>query len=263
MSNYQKVQEELQHIDKELEVLKARLKRAPEGHLNCIRESAKYTRWSYRRHKSAKKQTIPKADVKFAKNLAVKRVDEIRSKELSDNRKAAELYLKHHHKSDEVTQFLKEHSGFIPLLKETEYDLENDTLHSWAYASYPTNPLNPEKKIFETLKGDHVRSKSELLIANFLFTHQIPYRYECSIELGSNIYYPDFTIRHPQTKELFLWEHFGMMDETGYQRKAWAKLQNYAIHGFLPMINLITSYETLTHPLTQTYILMIIENYFR
>ena len=58
-----------------------------------------------------------------------------------------------------------------------------------------------------------MRSKSEAMIAMSLYVQKIPYRYECELKLGSITLFPDFTIRHPETGEIFYWEHFGMMDK--------------------------------------------------
>ena len=57
-----------------------------------------------------------------------------------------------------------------------------------------------------------LRSKSEAMIEQALFYANIPYRYECKLELDNKILYPDFTMLHPETKEKYYWEHMGMMD---------------------------------------------------
>lgn len=82
-----------------------------------------------------------------------------------------------------------------------------------------------------------------------LHTSKIPFRYECALPLGDVIVYPDFTIRHPRTGQLFYWEHFGMMDNPAYIKNAFSKLQLYTEHGIVPSIQLLTTYETKEHPL--------------
>ena len=81
----------------------------------------------------------------------------------------------------------------------------------------------------------------------------IPYRYECALELDEFITYPDFTIMHPITVKLFYWEHFGLMDDPHYCQKHFLKLQNYISHGIIPSINLITTYETKSPPWTRSW----------
>ena len=57
-----------------------------------------------------------------------------------------------------------------------------------------------------TYRGERVRSKSELIIANILFRNSIPYRYECPIELdGSGTVYPDFTVLNTDRRKEYLW----------------------------------------------------------
>lgn len=99
-----------------------------------------------------------------------------------------------------------------------------------------------------------MRSKSECLIANFLYQRNITYRYEAAIELEGidgfgNKYswkiYPDFTILHPKTREIIIWEHFGMMDNAEYSRSALLKINNYINNGYIPGINLICTFESL------------------
>lgn len=107
-----------------------------------------------------------------------------------------------------------------------------------------------------------VRSKSEAFIDMLLHANKIPFRYECALTLGSITYYPDFTIMHPKTGEIFYWEHFGMMDDPAYAGKAFSKLHNYSKHGIIPSINLITTYETQDHPLDLDTVHRLVEQYF-
>ncbi len=129
-------------------------------------------------------------------------------------------------------------------------------------APYEQNPKHPEQLIHKTASGKLVRSKSEAMIDLYLYTKQIPYRYECSLQLGETTLYPDFTILHPHTGEIIYWEHFGMMDEPFYYQKVFPKLQLYTAYGIVPSIRLITTYETRTNPLSSEVIEKIIEHYF-
>ena len=106
------------------------------------------------------------------------------------------------------------------------------------------------------------RSKSEAMIDMILYSHRIPFRYECALYLGNHPIFPDFTIRHPQTGETFYWEHFGMMDDALYAQNTASKLQLYISHGIIPSIHLITTYETKDHPLSIEVIQKTVEHYF-
>ncbi len=55
--------------------------------------------------------------------------------------------------------------------------------------------------IFYTHKGERVRSKSEVIIANLLYKYQIPYRYEFPLTIKDfGITYPDFLILNVRKK---------------------------------------------------------------
>jgi ATP-dependent DNA helicase RecQ len=71
-------------------------------------------------------------------------------------------------------------------------------------------------KIYSTSKGDKVRSKSEVIIANLLFQHGIKYEYEQPLEFGSGeSLKPDFTIFLSDKRKIF-WEHLGMLGTETY-----------------------------------------------
>ncbi len=134
---------------------------------------------------------------------------------------------------------------FIPLSQK---------LKEWASQPFESTPKHPEQLIHKTASGKMVRSKSEVLIDMVLHTNRIPFRYESPLQFDHIIFYPDFTIRHPKTGQVFYWEHFGMADEPEYCRKMSSKLARYASHGIIPTINLITTYETIDLPLSlETY----------
>lgn len=99
-------------------------------------------------------------------------------------------------------------------------------------------------------KGDLVRSKSEVLIADALFDAGVQYRYEAVIKGQGWQHYPDYTILHPATREIVLWEHLGRMDDEKYVRKQFYKLIHYAETGFTLNNNLIMTLESGRHPLT-------------
>ncbi len=67
-----------------------------------------------------------------------------------------------------------------------------------------------------TSKGERVRSKSEVMIADALYQAGIPYRYECPLQLEGQTVYPDFTILRAGDRQEIYWEHLGMMDDPEY-----------------------------------------------
>lgn len=121
-----------------------------------------------------------------------------------------------------------------------------------------TFPITTE---FFTENNIHVRSKSELLIANELEKLKIPFHYEYPLKLSSNICYPDFTCFNLRTRKVFYWEHFGMMDNNEYVQKTIQKLHLYQENNILPGKNFIITFENQTIPLSTKSIMKIIKTY--
>jgi len=98
-----------------------------------------------------------------------------------------------------------------------------------------------------TRKGEMVRSKSEKLIADKLFMRKIPYVYETPLTLArGSIIYPDFTILNVRTRETFYLEHFGMMDNSDYCKKALEKIDLYEANSIYLGEKLLVSFESST-----------------
>lgn len=120
----------------------------------------------------------------------------------------------------------------------------------WLSVPFNSNPYNEEHKLYKTLQGEFVRSKSELLLANLFYELKIPYRYEAELILsdGSKVY-PDFTLLNPVTREVVYFEHFGMMDNEEYRNNALHKINKYASNDIYLGKNLIASFESIQTPI--------------
>ncbi len=163
--------------------------------------------------------------------------------------------------TENAAQKLLEHPGYQELLSPYFRPVSQE-LVEWKSASFQSNPYKTEQLSIRASSGSMVRSKSEAMIDMALHTHKIPFRYECILILGDSVFYPDFTIRHPLTGELFYWEHFGLMDDPEYRQNAGKKMNQYISHGLIPGIHLITTYETAERPLGPAEIEEIISKYF-
>lgn len=161
------------------------------------------------------------------------------------------------------TDLLADSSPYYPLLQSYfAKDKLPVSAQKWCAESYETNSSHPEHLIHTTLAGHKVRSKSEVIIANLLYTNHIPYRYEAALPLKEFTAYPDFTIMHPVTNKIFYWEHFGMMDNAPYCDTACNKLKTYCYNGIFPSMQLITTYETSKCPISTDQVQQIITQYF-
>lgn len=131
-----------------------------------------------------------------------------------------------------------------PKIMTTEQFVDN-----WKKLKYKPKLIAENDSIHVTVNGEKVRSKSENLIADTLFRLNIPYRYEQPVKLGSKIFYPDFTCLNIRTRQEFLWEHFGLLDEPEYATNAVGKIHIYNQHGYFTGQKLIISTETKNQPI--------------
>lgn len=77
-------------------------------------------------------------------------------------------------------------------------------------------------RIYTTADGNHVRSKSEVIISDLLYGAGIRYKYEEKLEYEHGKFInPDFTIYLDNDKKMF-WEHVGMLGTEEYD-VAWSK----------------------------------------
>ena len=91
-----------------------------------------------------------------------------------------------------------------------------------------------EQLIHRTARGDAVRSKSEVIIANLLHKKGIDYRYEEPLEIDGITKYPDFTIEDDDMGETYYWEHLGLLSRWDYQQRWCEKVAWLKSHGILP-----------------------------
>lgn len=128
---------------------------------------------------------------------------------------------------------------------------DDEYVRRWLAVEYKGKVVEEGTGSIMTEKGELVRSKSEKIIADKLFSMGIPYRYEYPIMLKSGIrVYPDFTIlKMPERKEIYL-EHFGLLDEESYVESTMRKLHSYSESGIFLGDNLLITYETRRYPLS-------------
>jgi hypothetical protein len=104
--------------------------------------------------------------------------------------------------------------------------------------------------VHRTIRGELVRSKSEVIIANLLDSMGVPYSYEQPfVGLDGTLRYPDFTVEDAESGRRLLIEHLGMLDRPDYKGRWEKKLQWYKKMGVLPVehgpsaIGLVTTSE--------------------
>lgn len=146
-------------------------------------------------------------------------------------------------KIEEIIEEKKEYrKGLLDFLiytiSNTEYSIE---LHQeiCRYLGADKESLN---RIYPTAKGDLVRSKSEVIIANLLYYEGLEYEYEAKLHHSSGIIKPDFTVKTPGGKYIY-WEHLGMLGSEEYD-KIWLYKKDIYDNQFPGQLR--TTYEGIT-----------------
>ncbi len=237
------------------------LKRAPDGLLRINRRGERVQYY----HRTAPQDScgtyICQSDLQFAKELAQK---DYNTKFL-------------HSAEQELNAIEKYYSALPKILVEEIYDhmtkdrqalitpyFEPDTqyVNHWSSIQYHGKAFDEYIPELYTSKGERVRSKSEIIIADSLARANIPYRYECPITLsGFGKVYPDFTVLNTRLRKELYWEHLGMMDDPLYAEHAIQKIATYAHNDIFPGENLILTYETKQIPINQKLIQLFIQKY--
>lgn len=122
--------------------------------------------------------------------------------------------------------------------------------------------FHTENLLFETKRGETVRSKSESIIADTLFKYGYVYVTEFPVKtVKGKIRYMDFAILDLRTMEIKYWEHLGMLGNENYSDDAVRKLDEYLQSGFIPGKNLILSFETQQVPFTMVKAEALVKQY--
>lgn len=75
-------------------------------------------------------------------------------------------------------------------------------IEEWQNISWQGRPFSEETSDYTTARGESVRSKSEVIIADTLNRLNVPYRYEYPLKLKSGqTFYPDFLCLNVRTRQ--------------------------------------------------------------
>ena len=170
---------------------------------------------------------------------------------LKANLMAAESFLELYSESDEDEIAAAQDSALLQLVSDT-YTTRNDFAAAWLRQEWPELAYEDAPPQLATARGGLVRSKSEVFIANSLYSHGIKYLYEKPLYLQDSEYpvFPDFTILDTYTRAEKIWDHLGMMDDPVYVNKNMRKIRRYEKAGYIPGKNLILTFETKDFPFT-------------
>ena len=138
------------------------------------------------------------------------------------------------------------HQGDVRELRRYADESYSDIARRLTNLFHPANPVSLEiegskrfledRLIHRTKRGDLVRSKSEVIIANELLAQGLDrYEYEVPLLLpNGKTCYPDFTIVDDDTGARYFWEHLGLLHNPDYAVRWERKLAAYRAAGILP-----------------------------
>lgn len=266
----------IQKNEEALKIAEEKLKNAPEGMLR-VRKVAGTCRYYHERNGKSRQETyLGTADAQEIKELqdkayyselkkvagknlvALKRIQRLESG-LKD---CKQVYL-------QIPE--NKRSLITPYVSSEDEEIEEKIKREYAYwkkESFTRRGVPRDLK-YTTLKGERVRSKSEVILADRFKDAGIPYYYEGKYIFEDKdthdfeTWFPDFQVLNPRTGELFFWEHFGLMDDPDYCASCQFKLETYAKHGIFVGKNLIVTMESSKHPLNVAYIDTLIEEYLK
>ena len=234
------------------------LEGAPEGGLTHQRKKGHV--YYYLQNKKMgtgewEKKYIKKKDWEFASRLAEKEYLECVKKLLQEQLRA--LYnFKASYDDTALDRIYDELPKERKQLIEPLTGSVQSRIQAWEEENYQPYDAYPEHKIYETDRGEMVRSKSEVIIANLLHQHRkdLDYKYERPLMLrskngGEITIHPDFTIINRNTGKIYYYEHAGKMDDPKYTLDFVRKMELYTANNILQGKNLLITYEAASAPL--------------
>lgn len=115
---------------------------------------------------------------------------------------------------------------------------------AWEKKPFFQNTMSFSREI-ATARGDFVRSKNECLVANILFEFGLAYHYEERLVLpNGEIIFPDFTVMHPKTNEIYYIEVLGMMSDASYVHDNVVRLTKFSYHPNYKNLLLVFDHES-------------------
>jgi GTPase SAR1 family protein len=132
------------------------------------------------------------------------------------------------------------HQGSRTELRRFSTDDRSETARRLTNLFIAPSPIEIDGRLFEehlihrTARGEMVRSKSEVIIANMLASKGVDYAYERPLTIDGATKYPDFTIEDMESGVTLYWEHCGMLHVPTYRWRWDEKLAWYRGHRILP-----------------------------
>ena len=263
MRTKEQLVERCQYLQKVVKEKENALLKAPAGTLRVMRQGGNMR--YYLRKEEYPNDTIylPKEKLRLVRELAQKDYDQKVLRSVSKELQAIDKYL--HYcpviKAEQIYETL--HKGKQSLVTPLRPS-DEEYIRSWEAVQYEGKSFDENVPEFYSGKGERVRSKSEVIIADMLYQMGIPYRYEYPLYLrGLGEIHPDFTVLNVRERKEIYWEHFGRMDDADYAERAVKKINCFRQNGYYEGENTMYTYETGKQPLNQKLIRALNEHKLR
>lgn len=251
-----------QELCKVLEIKQKAQKAPPQGHLRIAHPGGGRSPQFYHitDSKDFNGTYIPRAQIQFIKKLAQKDYDLkliklLQRQLLAFDKLIAETDSKMETLYSKLTQTRQDLITPVTLT-DAQY------IKEWQNINWQGRPFADDTPDLRTVRGERVRSKSEVIIADTLNRLLIPYRYEYPLELKEGVtFYPDFLCLNIRTRKEFIWEHLGMLDDAKYLENAIGKIKLYNDNNYYLGTNLIITMETQHSPINIRQLEQIINKY--
>ena len=265
---------EIENIKGEIEILERRQPTDDGYFLEIKKNRGKYTQFYKCKmvpgqgRLKVERTFIKREDIGVAKSLAQRDFDRKLLKLFKEELAALKGAVNGYPKQDRATIY-KELSDERKTLIDSKYVDDQTYIEQWLdrYNEQDDTDSFKEKYPIETPyytdNGEHVRSKSEKIIADKLAKEGIPYVYEPICELNRKGLYPDFALLNINNRETIYFEHFGMMDKPEYAASAIRKISKYRELGYDYGSNLLFTFETTSDGLSSKELNNIIHRYLK
>ena len=134
---------------------------------------------------------------------------------------------------------------------------------AWLALPYEPKPFSKDAPEYYTMKGERVRSKIEVIIADRLYIKGIPYKYECPVVIDGVVFHPDFTILRLSDRKVLYHEHFGKMGDAGYVEDMIDRVNKYARAQIFLGDRLFFTFESESQPIDLSWLDDFIEKNYR
>lgn len=245
MRKMEKYIKELKDLKELSEKLTSLIKKADRNNSGTVRFSKRKSGYQYYiYHSDGRRTYVKKSELDIIKNMAQQEYYRDLKEAVTRQISALEQFLADYN-LEAINKVYENRSHAKQILIEPLIQPDAEFIQQW----YQQNPGNqnpfPEKGKYITDKGEYVRSKSEKILADMFYKHNVPYQYEPALKLKSGrTVYPDFVLLNTKERKTYYWEHLGLAAEDDYASKNLEKINMYEKNGVVAGENLLISMET-------------------